>query len=261
MRQTFVSLQKLGTPSLVIFCILVAGSFQLQQLKKLRSQNTGSTNLSQVQQEKLSLDLLQKAPAFGFNNLVADWVFLNFLQYFGDEPARLKTGYQLSPDYFEVIVDRDPKFLNIYPFLSTSISMYAAQPAQSVALMEKGLKSLAPKAPPKSYYVWRYKGIDELLFLGDSKGAQHSFEIAAEWASAYSDSVSNNVAAISRQTAQFLASNPESKSAQMSAWMMVLGNAVDSRTRQLAINRIKFLGGKVFITPQGNVKVVAPKQD
>lgn len=262
MRQLVTLLQKLGTPTVAVFCLFVAGALQLQQLNELRGQSTGLASLKdQLEQEKLGLELIQKAPTFGFNNLVADWVFLNFLQYFGDEPARSRTGYRLSSDYFKVIVDRDPKFLNIYPFLSTSISMFAAMPEQSVALIQKGLKSLDPKVPAKSYYVWRYKGIDELLFLGDSKAARYSFETAASWANVYSDPESQNVAAISQRTAQFLAGNPASKAAQVSAWMMVLGNAVDNRTRHLAINRIQSLGGKVFISPQGQVRIVAPKQD
>jgi len=260
MKQIAILLQRLGTPALVLFCILVAGTFQVQQLNKLKDQNTGSANLKkELEQEKLRLEILRQTPTFGFKNIIADWVFISFLQYFGDEPARAATGYTLSPDYFEVIVDRDPKFLHIYPFLSTSISMYAARPEEAVSLMKKGLKSLAPKDPPKSYYVWRYKGIDELLFLGDSQAAQHSFATAAEWASTYSDPESENVAAISRQTAQFLAGDPESKSAQISAWMMVVGNAVEDRTRQLAISRIQALGGKITITPQGEVKVQLPR--
>jgi len=240
----------------------MVGALQLQQLNKLKHQNADSANLKhELEQEKLRLELLRQTPTFGLKNIVADWAFLNFLQYFGDEPARAVTGYILSPDYFEIIVERDPKFLNVYPFLSTSVSLYAARPEQSVSLMEKGLQSLAPQAPPLSYYVWRYKGIDELLFLGDSQAAQHSFATAAEWASTDSNPESKNIAAISRQTAQFLAGNPVSKSAQISAWMMVFSNAVDDRARQLAAKRIQALGGKITITPLGEVKVQLPKAE
>ncbi|MFE1744233.1 hypothetical protein [Coleofasciculus sp. H7-2] len=211
--------------------------------------------------ERLRLNLLQKTPSLGFANLLADWVFLGFLTYYGDDSARGETGYSLSPEYFEIIVDRDPHFLNSYLFLSNSISMYAGMPEKSVALMEKGLKSIAKNPLPKSYYVWRYKGTDELLFLGDAQAARQSFEKAAEWASIYSDPESQNVAAISRQTAQFLARNPNSKFAQVGAWTMVLQNAVDDRTRKIAVSRIEALGGKVVVTPEGEVKVKLPEKD
>jgi hypothetical protein len=253
------------TASLIaLLCVLGVGFLQFPQLNKLKlSQNNTSrqTIIREIQSEKLRLNLLSQLPTFGFDNLVSDWVFINFLQYFGDEEVRKQTGYSLSSDYFEVILGCDPYFLQAYLFLSSSTSLYAGMPERSVALIQKGLKSLTPKVPDKSYYVWRYKGIDELLFLGNAQAAKHSFEMAAQWANTYSDEESKQVAAISRQTAEFLAQNPNSKSAQIAAWTMVLNNPVDASTQKLAIRRIVALGGKVSITPQGVVQVTSPKED
>jgi len=250
--------QSLGASLVALVCVLGVGVLQVPQLHKLSSSKKTAppeTLEREIYSEKLRLNLLQQIPTFGFDNLTADWIFLNFLQYFGDDEARGKTGYSLSPEYFEVILEHDPRFLEAYLFLSTSTSLYSAMPERSVALMSKGLKSLSPTVPPKSYYVWRYKGIDELLFLGDAQAAKQSFEMAAKWASFYSDQESKQVAAISRQTAEFIARNPKSKSAQIAAWTMVLSNKVDNRTRVIAIKRIAALGGKVYITPQGVVQV------
>lgn len=248
----------------VVLCILGVGFLQLPQLKQINSIKTTASLediKKEIQSEKLRLNLLRQLPTFGFDNLIADWVFINFLLYFGDDEVRLKTGYSLSPEYFEVILARDPYFLQAYLFLSSSTSLYAGRSERSVALMEKGLKLLTPKVPLKSYYVWRYKGIDELLFLGDAQAAKQSFATAAQWASTYADEESKQVAAISQRTAEFLAQNPNSKSAQVGAWTMVLSNQVDEQTRNLAIKRIEALGGKVSITPQGAVQVSPPKQD
>jgi hypothetical protein len=248
----------------VLLSLLAVVVLQLPHLYKLKSgtqQATGEALQREVEQENLRLSLLQKFPAFGFDNLLADWVFLNFLQYFGDDKARLETGYSLSPEYFKIIVERDPRFLGAYIGLSTSISLYAGKPAESVALMEKGLKSMTPKMPAKSYYLWRLKGIDELLFLGNTQAAKQSFETAAEWASRYPDEKSQQIAAFSRQTAAFLARNPSSKSAQINAWAMVLNNVIDERTRQIIINQIESLGGKVMVTPEGTVGIQLPETD
>ena len=256
--------QSIGASLVALLCFFAVGMLQLPKLNLLRNraQNASREALQQqVESEKLRLNLLQKTPAFGFDNLIADWVFLNFLQYFGDDDVRLQTGYALSPEYFKIIVDRDPHFLGAYIGLSTSISMYAAMPQESVALMEKGLKSMSPHTPPKSYYVWRYKGIDELLFLGDAQAARQSFERAAEWASAYSDEESKNVAAFSGQTAEFLSRNPNSKLAQVNAWVMVLNNTTDKQARKIAISRIEALGGKVVITPEGKILIQSPPKD
>lgn len=246
-----------------LFCLVAVVTLQQSQLNNLKKKETISAeNLKQeVEAEKLRLSLLKKLPSFGFDNLIADWIFLSFLQYFGDDLARQHNGYSLSPEYFEIIVDRDPRFLDSYLFLSTSVSQYAEMPERAVALMAKGLKSLSANNPRTSYYIWRNKGIDELLFLGDGKAAQKSFEMAAAWASVHSDPESKTVEEISRKTALFLARKPDSKIAQVSAWSMILARAVDGRSRQLAISRIQALGGQVSITPEGAVKVFLPKAD
>jgi tetratricopeptide (TPR) repeat protein len=256
--------QSLGASLAALSCIFVVGALQVSQLNLLsnRIQNTSQDVLQrQVELEKLRLNLIQKTPSFGFGNLLSDWVFLNFLQYFGDDEVRLQTGYALAPEYFQIIVDRDPRFLGAYIGLSTSISMYAAMPEKSVALMEQGLKSMSPQTPPKSYYAWRYKGIDELLFLGKPQAASQSFEKAAEWASTYSDEESKSIAAFSRKTAEFLRRNPKSRFAQVNAWVMVLTNTTDERARKIAISRIEAIGGKVKITPEGRVGIRLPKAD
>jgi hypothetical protein len=247
-----------------LFCVSAIGALQVPQLNNLKNSSTDASVTAlnrELELEKMRLNLLQKLPSLGFNNLIADWSFLNFLQYFGDDSARAKTGYTLSPEYFEVVLNRDPYFLGAYFFLSGSTTLYAGMPDRTIALMEKGLKFLSPKVPPQSYYIWRYKGTDELLFMGNSQAAKQSFETAAQWANSYTDAESQNVARLSRRTAKFLASNPESKSAQVSAWTLVLNNAFDDRTRQFAISKIRALGGQVSISPQGEVKINLPKKD
>jgi hypothetical protein len=223
-------------------------SFSVEQLQK------------QDEQEKVKLELLRKIPSFGFDNLIADWTFLRFLQYFGDEDVRNVTGYSLSPEYFDIIINRDPRFLDVHHFLSTSVSIYAGMPEKTVELMEKALETVLP-TQPNAYYVWRNKGIDELLFLGDSQAAQKSFEIAAEWASIHSDTESQMIAEISRNTAEFLRTNPNSIKAQINAWLMVFNHAVDDYTRNLAINRIEGLGAELYIDPQGQIIVNFPTED
>lgn len=254
--------QSISTLIISLLGVVAIGALQLPQLNKLSDSANSVAKLNrEVESEKLRLNLLEKLPSFGFSNLVADWTFLNFLQYFGDEPARAKTSFKLSPEYFEVIFRRDPYFLRAYNFLSISTTLYSGMPEKTVALMEEGLKHMSPKVPSKSYYLWRYKGIDELLFMGNAQAAKKSFETAAQWANNYSDAESKNVVNISRQTAKLIEKNPESKSAQISAWSMVLNSAFDDNTRKIAINRIRALGGKFSITPQGEARIIVPKKD
>ncbi len=253
----------IGTIVAILLCGGAIAALQLPLLEQLRQRGqTLSVETLQRQDaiEKQRLQVLQHLPAFGFDNLIADWVFLSFLQYFGDDEARAKIGYDLSPEYFEVIVRRDPRFVRGYLFLSQSTSLFAAMPQRTIALMERGLTTLTPQVPPNSYYVWRYRGIDELLFLGDAQAAQRSFSQAAAWASQHPDPDSQQVAQLSRSMAGFLAENPRSQSALVGAWSMVLQSAVDDRTRQRAIAQIKALGGTFETDDQGRTMIRFPPE-
>jgi hypothetical protein len=258
-----VSRQIVGASLVACLCVLGVSSLQFPRMQKLTRTQEKITKESlerEIKLEKTRLDLVKKIPTFGYDNLVANWVYLGFLQYFGDDKIRAKTGYSLSPEYFEIILKHDPRFRLAYLSLSTSTSMYAGMPERSISLTEKGLQYLSPWLPERSYYIWRYKAIDELLFLGNSQAAQKSFQSAADWASKHSDEESRISAEISQGTAQFISRNPNSKYAQISAWAMVLENGVDESSRKRAVNAIQKLGGEVISTPQGN-KIKFPQKD
>lgn len=258
-----LSYQALITPLVACFCILGVSGLQYPRLQSLLiNQQAISPEVLEkdIKAEHLRLTALKQLPSFGYDNLMANWAYLNFLQYFGDDEARDKTGYSLSPEYFDIIIKHDPRFLGAYIGLSTSTSMYAAMPERSIGLMKEGLKSLSPQVPEKSYYVWRYKGIDELLFLGNAQAAQDSLSMAANWANNFSDPESQFITRNSHQTAVFLSRNPDSRYARIATWAMVLNNKIDDKTRKRAIKEIEALGGKVISTPEGN-KITFPPKD
>jgi hypothetical protein len=243
---------------------LLAGllPLQSQRLKALESNSSTDQALQrQTETSASALAVAQKIPTFGFNNLVADWFFLQFLQYFGDDEARVKTGYELSPDFFRNIIPHDPFYRYFYLFLSGSTSNFAAMPEQSIALIAQELEHLSPTLPPDSFYIWRYRGVDELLYLGNGKAAQKSFQAAAEWARQSPHPDAPFMAENSQLTADFLANNPLSKQAQVTAWASVLSNAFDNATRQKAIDRIKALGGDVIISETGGISIQFPPDD
>ncbi|NJO51293.1 MAG: hypothetical protein HC840_19690 [Leptolyngbyaceae cyanobacterium RM2_2_4] len=248
----------------LLLCTSGIGLLQQPQLDRLKRAATDASPEELRQQDEAEvvyLNLMQQSPTFGFDNLVADWIFLDFLQYFGDNPARNQIGYELSPEYFEAILNHDPYFRDAYLFLSGSTTLYAGRPDRTIEIMNEHISKLSPRVPDKAFFVWRYKGTDELLFLGDSQAAQRSFETAAEWASIYSDPESQAAAQVSQQTAEYLASNPESRSAQIAAWVMVLGNAFDDNTRRYAISQIEALGGSVAVDEQGRLQIQQPEGD
>jgi len=180
------------------------------------------------QQEAAHLRLLSQLPTFGFDNVIADWAFLKFLEYYGDIPVRDKTGYGLAPLYFDVITRRDPRFVDTYPFLSSSISYQLGQPEAAVKLMERGTAALSPEITPNAYRVWRFKGLDQLLLLGDVPGAIRSHEMAAEWAKP----VDPQLADLLSGTAEFLKRDPNSLPVRVNSWASIYVEALVSGDRQ-----------------------------
>jgi hypothetical protein len=221
---------------------------------------TKAEYLREERQTETSIKLLAKWPTFGFDNLVANWSFLNFLQYFGDDLARNKTGYRITPDFFKVIVNRDPHFLSIYPYLSSSVTLYGAQPQLSVSLLQQGINAIPPTMQSDAYFLWQAKAADELLFLGRTQDARHSYEMVSSWASQSSDPQMQAIAQRSRETAQFLATNPDSRRARVGSWYNILTNAIDDRTRQFAAKQIQALGGTI-IQKNGAFQVKLPRSD
>ncbi|MDK3160115.1 hypothetical protein QPK87_26660 [Kamptonema cortianum] len=239
-------------------------ALQIPQLNELRNAGellTPQQAARNVERERLQLNLLQRLPTVGFDNVIANWTLINFFIYLGDDVARGYTGYQLSPEYFRIIIDRDPRFVQAYLFMSSGVSLYAGRPDITVELTEQGLQYITPTVPDKSYYVWRYKGIDQLLFLGDSQGAQQSFETAAEWARLYDDEESRTVAEVSQQTANFLANNPISRRAQINSWAFIFSATGDQKTREIATQRIQELGGDIRATEMGGAQIRYPEGD
>jgi hypothetical protein len=249
--------------SLLLVVVFVLQGIRLQHTHKAKN---GQLNFTE-QQERADtnttarLKLWQQLPGFGFDNIIADWAFLQFLQYFGDEKARNTVGYELSPVYFENIIPRDPYYVYNYLFLSGSSSIFAGQPEAAIDLMEQGLSHMSPGAPERGYMVWRYKGTDELLFLGDTASAQQSFENAADWARQSTGPEAEVVSELSRDTAQYLADNPVSKRAQIDAWGSVLTSGFSEETQRLAIQRIESLGGMVEINSNGTFTLKYPQSD
>ncbi len=249
-------------PAIAIVCAGAIAHLQFAQVKAAEQKAlqgvTKAEALREEAQYKTSMALASKLPSSGFDNLIADWAFLNVVQYFGDEDARPKTGYSVTPDFFEVVVARDPLFLDMYPYLSSMVTLYGGQPQKSVDLLEQGLASIPTAMKPDAYFLWQAKATDELLFLGQPQAARQSYEQAAAWASLSKNAELQGVAQRSRQTAQFLASNPDSRQAQVSAWYNILTNAIDQRTQRFASQQIEALGGRVSVTDDGLLTVQMP---
>ncbi|MBD1824982.1 hypothetical protein H6F51_21165 [Cyanobacteria bacterium FACHB-DQ100] len=195
------------------------------------------------QQERSRLNLLSKTPSFGFDNLIAGWTFLNFIQYYGDVPARQATGFSLSPEYFDIITRRDPRFVESYLFLSGTVSHQMGKPELGLKLMQRGIDTLSPQMHPRAFTLWRWRGMDQILLLGDLPGAARSFDMTAKWATDTEEY--KQFAPNFQETADFLRTNPEIRWVRFQAWSLVYQDATsggDRFTRDRARRELLKLG-------------------
>ena len=255
---SFISL--IFSCSIILFSLAGIILLQYPGISKKDKTVTKTEYQTQEKEEKLQLNFLNKTPALGFENIVADWTYLKFIQYFGDDKAREKMGYSLVPKYFSLVVDLDPRFTDALMGLEVATSLFAAFPEKSVDLLGQALQRMPPKflsnTPP--YYLWRAKGNNELLFLGDLQATKKSYTKAIESAEAYDDKDSQKIIDISKRSIKFLEKNPDSKLARIGAWVNVLANRPDPKTVKRVIQEIELLGGKVIKTPNG-MTVQVPK--
>jgi hypothetical protein len=244
-----------------ILCIAAIGGLQHSSMTKSTRdpKNVSVQNkYLHIEQTVDQLKILKNMPSIGFGNSIANYSFLQFLQYFGNEEARSINGYSMSPEYMSPVLAHDSHYKYFYLFLSESTTFYAGMPEKTVELMKEKLSSLKENRAPDSYYIWRYKGTDELLFLNKPKAAQHSFEMAAKWAKESTEKNSQLMAAISQQTADFLASDPDSTQAKIGAWADILTTSRDKQTQERAVKMIHELGGEVVVIDNGGVSIEYP---
>ncbi|GFE68463.1 hypothetical protein [Chroococcus sp. FPU101] len=249
-------LKTIGLVSGLIACLGGISFLQQTRINVVTSQLSSRDFQQEANTDKIQVNVLKNMPAFGLKNLLADWSLLQFIQYYGDEEARKVTGYELSPDYLDIIVKNDPRFVKSYLLISPASSINAGLPQRTILAMNQGLEKLNPQISD-AYLIWLYKGVDELLFLGDIPAAKHSYTMAADWAK-----IANNprLEQAARGTVEYLSNNPDSSQAQVGAWFLVWVNSRDKNTRTMAQNMIEKLGGKIVMGEHGQVFAVPPKK-
>lgn len=244
--------------SILISLILFLQSYELKKLQNNQIQEK-AVYLSQKEKESNHILLLEKMPSFGFSNLLGKWSFLKFLQYFGDDDARKFTGYSLSPQYFQIIVEQDPWFTDSYFYLYASVSLFSGNPKKTIFLLDKGLKTMSPQKPPNGFFLWKFKSLDELLFFGDIANAYESLETASKWASMSSHPQKEFYSKSYKESANFLKTQPNIDWIKIQSWLSVMPYALDEKTQVRVFSEIESLGGKVIQNSDGSFSVHLPE--
>ena len=230
-------------------CLAGIVVLQSQEYQKSAQKLNYESYLLQEEQQAQMIEWQQHSPNLGFDNLKANWSYLDFVQYFGDAKARETIGYQLVPEYFTAIAKTDPRFTQAHLRLSIANSMYAGNAEQTVDLMQQVLATVEPNSP-ESHALWTYKGLDELLFLGDKDAAIDSYQIAARWAELPASDRPDGLTIKDLEAALESTTAIDLKTAQIRAWSSVLVHIKDNQKRREIMTKIDTLNAELAVLEQ-----------
>jgi tetratricopeptide (TPR) repeat protein len=187
--------------------------------------------------EDIALDALAKLPDFGNRDLVADFLWLRFIQYFGDSSVRAKSGYGLSYKYLKTITDRDPHFDNAYRIANLAVAYRMGRTDLADALLAKGIQ-----ANPKSYLIWQTRGFLHFLYTGNIPKAVYCFRRNAGIAVAVGGNSQQHWGNYWFAMSKYLEVSKSNDWTRRQIWAEVYANSSDTSTQALALTQLAKLG-------------------
>jgi tetratricopeptide (TPR) repeat protein len=163
--------------------------------------------------------------ATGFENMIADGLWLGLLQYYGDRLAvdQAKKTVNL-PAMFDLITDLDPRFYFAY-WLGTWALGDSGDTAAAVALLQKGAR-----LNPQAYDYPFLEGFVQFLVRRDFQAAAASFERAASFPEA---------PRFARTMAARMYQKQGKDELALSTWRRLYANATDASTKSIAKRNVE----------------------
>ncbi len=242
--------------------LMLVASFQLPQIEQ---EEAGLDPDADYRQRQQTIRTAQALGQLGFRNLAADWLWIDFIQYFGDLPLRLRFGYEQSSEYLDPITDLDPLFTQPYLYGTIAFAWKQGKPREAVQLLEKGLSSMNPNSNPFGYRLWYQVALLQFLWIGNIEAAQVALNQTADWietipeAERQPQGVLLNPASL-RSLAGRIEESPRSAQVRFDIWVQVWRELRDPEAKQLALIEIEKLGGLRQL-PDGTFELVRPDAD
>jgi hypothetical protein len=115
-----------------------------------------------------------KIASLGYDDLLADYYWLRFIQYFGGGEARQRDRYASAEKYLRLIVMLDPHFLAAYDFVAFGVGGEEGRPDTAKEILDFGISH--------NQDSWRLPflaGINEYLFARNELEAANYYDIAS----------------------------------------------------------------------------------
>jgi hypothetical protein len=111
--------------------------------------------------------------SFGYNNLVADLLWFNTINYFGKH-FHTDQNYQWLGHMCDLVTSLDSKAKYVYEFCSTMLSWEANLPNDSLKVLDKAVSNF-----PQDWKFLYLRGFTEMFFLKNDQAALADFTSSA----------------------------------------------------------------------------------
>lgn len=114
--------------------------------------------------------------ALGYDQLVADFYWLAFVNYVGDDLARDRDHYAEADKYLDLITGLDPRFVQPYWFCAFTVGAEQKRPLRANQIIQRGIR-----ANQNNWYLPYIAGINLYLFAHDEVGASKYYQAASKF--------------------------------------------------------------------------------
>lgn len=114
--------------------------------------------------------------SLGFDKLLADCYWLNFIGYYGDTAARQKDKYRLADRYLDLITSLDPEFIQPYWFVAFTVGNDQKNPERAAEILRRGIES-----NQNNWYLPFIAGFNQYMFARDELEAARYYRMASKF--------------------------------------------------------------------------------
>lgn len=173
-----------------------------------------------------------KFVSLGYDQLLADFYWLEFVGYVGDTQDRQKDRYALADCYLDLITQLDPRFTQAYWFTAFTVGGEQSRPKRAAEIIEHGIA-----ADPNNWYLPFIAGVNQYLFAKNQEAAAKYYRMSARFPGAPNW--------LERQ-AETLESGAPRFFKEANSWINIYNSAEEPRVKERARDRCIYLWVNIY---------------
>ena len=184
--------------------------------------------------------------SLGFDNLLADFYWLSFVQYVGENR---QDGYTDAEKYIDLITGLDPRFVPAYYFASFIIGSEQKHPDIADRIINRGIA-----ANPENWCLPFIAGINQYLYAHNDRLAAKYYRMAAKfpdaplWLGRQAEILQSNVPSLIKEvnvwdriyySSEEMPIKEKARSKLVSLWLQIFKTAPSPKIKQRASEQLK----------------------